>query len=118
VHLPQSACDALKALQGGAKVRAAFGPVFTAKGERLKKSTLEARWSSVRESAGLADFKWHDLRHSCASLLAQNNATLVQIAEQLGHKSLSMTMRYSHLVQGAAIPAHAALDAKLRGATK
>ncbi len=120
VHLPQSACDALKALQGGAKVRAAFGPVFTAKGARLKKSTLEARWSVVRKAAGLADsdLRWHDLRHSCASLLAQNNATLVQIAEQLGHKSLSMTMRYSHLVQGAAIPAHAALDAKLRGVPK
>ena len=118
VHLPQSACDALKALQGGANVRSAFGPVFTAKGARLKKSTLEARWSTVREAAGLADFRWHDLRHSCASLLAQNNATLVQIAEQLGHKSLAMTMRYAHMVQGAAIPAHAAMDAKLRGVTK
>jgi integrase len=117
VHLPQSACEALKALQGGDKVRAAFGPVFIAKGARLKKSTLEARWATVREAAGLkdADLRWHDLRHTCASIMAQNGATLVQIAEVLGHKSLSMSMRYSHLTQGSAVPAHAALDAKLTG---
>jgi len=118
VHLPQSACDALKALQGE-KVRALSGAVFVmAKGARLKKSTIESRWRVVRDAAGLADFRWHDLRHSCASIMAQNDATLLQIAEQLGHKSFSMTQRYSHLIQGAALPAHAALDKKLRGTPK
>jgi integrase len=114
VHLPESACTALSALKR-AKVRA-IGPVFiVGDGVRLKKSTLEARWISVRTAAGLKDFHWHDLRHSCASILAQNGANLMQIGAQLGHKSPSVTQRYSHLVQGAAIPAHSALDTKLRG---
>ena len=118
VHLPESACDALKELQTG-KIRAISGAVFVMPdGRRLRKSTIESRWRIVRTTAGLADFRWHDLRHSCASLLAQNGATLLQIAEQLGHKSFQMTQRYSHLVQGAALPAHAALDEKLRGTPK
>lgn len=117
VHLTQAACDALKALQGE-KVRAIGGAVFTMKGgARLKRSTLEGRWRVVRTAAGLKDFRWHDLRHTCASILAQQGSTLLQIAEVLGHRSFVMTQRYSHLVQGARLPAHAALDAKLQGKT-
>lgn len=114
VHLPDSAADVLKDLEG-AKVRA-IGPVFiTDNGVRLKKSTLEARWKIVRAGAGLNNFRWHDLRHSCASILAQSGANLMQIGAQLGHRSPSVTQRYAHLVQGAPIPAHTVLDSKLRG---
>jgi len=116
VHLTQSACDALKALQQAGKVRSIGGAVFTLpNGTRLKESTLEARWRKVRDAARLKDFRWHDLRHCAASYLAQSGATLLQIAEVLGHRSFTSTQRYSHLVQGAALPAHAALDAKLTG---
>ena len=94
-------------------MRAIAGPVFTCKGARLKKSTLEARWRRVRKAAGLVNFHWHDMRHTTASILAQQGSTLLQIAEVMGHRSLSMVQRYAHLVQGAALPAHAALDAKL-----
>jgi integrase len=116
VHLPESACAALRALQN-AKVRALGAVFITDNGKRLKKSTLEARWAKLRKSAGLEkkNLRWHDLRHSCASYMAQNGAGLMQIGAQLGHRSPSVTMRYAHLVQGVAIPAHAALDAKLRG---
>ena len=41
--------------------------------------------------------KWHDLRHSTASYLAMNGATLAEIAEVLGHKTLAMVKRYAHL---------------------
>jgi integrase len=117
VHLPQSACDALEELQGE-KVRGLSAVFVMPDGSRLRKSTLESRWRVVRDAAGLADFHWHDLRHSCASIMAQSGATLLQIAEQLWHKSFAMTQRYSHLIQGAALPAHAALDKKLRGSPK
>jgi integrase len=114
VHLPESACAALSELKH-AKLRA-IGPVFILlDGVRLKKSTLEARWKLTRDAAQLSNFHWHDLRHSCASILAQNGANLMQIGAQLGHRSPSVTQRYSHLVQGAPIPAHSALDTKLRG---
>jgi len=38
-----------------------------------------------------------DLRHTCASYLAQQGATLLQIADVLGHKQPEVTKRYSHL---------------------
>jgi integrase len=113
VYLTQNACAALKALQTE-KVRAIDGAVFTLPdGTRVKESTFDQRWHKVRAAAALKDFRYHDLRHSCASFLAQQGATLNQIAEVLGHKALATTQRYAHLVQGAPIPAHAALDAKL-----
>ena len=44
-------------------------------------------------------FRFHDLRHSAASYLAMNGATLAEIAEVLGHKTLAMVKRYSHLTE-------------------
>ena len=43
------------------------------------------------------DFRFHDLRHSAASYLAMNGASLAEIAEVLGHKTLQMVKRYAHL---------------------
>jgi len=47
--------------------------------------------------AGIEDFRFHDLRHSAASHLAMNGASLAEIAEVLGHKTLSMVKRYAYL---------------------
>ena len=55
------------------------------------------QWKRVREEAELVDFRFHDLRHTTASYLAQNGATLIEIAEILGHKDISVTKRYAHL---------------------
>jgi integrase len=113
VHLPSSAALALKALKRAAVVGQ---HVFLAdNGQPIKKSTLEFRWRAVRDAAKLRDFRWHDLRHSCASLLAQQGANLLEIGQVLGHKSASVTRRYSHLVEGAPVTGHAKLDEKLRG---
>ncbi len=47
----------------------------------------------------LEDFKVHDMRHTFASYSAMNGGTLLDIAELLGQKSLTVTRRYSHLTQ-------------------
>jgi site-specific recombinase XerD len=67
----------------------------------------------VRPAAGLKDFRWHDLRHSCASFLAASGASLVEIGSVLGHRSPSVTARYAHLVAGKPVTGHAKLDEKL-----
>jgi integrase len=56
-------------------------------------------WDDVRRRSGIENFVFHDLRHSAASYLAMNGATPLEIAEVLGHKSLDMVKRYSHLAE-------------------
>ncbi len=54
-----------------------------------------------------ADFRLHDLRHTAASWLRMSGADLQEVADQLGHRDLRMTRRYSHLS-----PAHSAAVVK------
>ena len=61
---------------------------------------IRTSWENVVKRAGLTNFKFHDLRHDRASTLAQGGASLAQIAEVLGHKTLQMVKRYSHLTEG------------------
>jgi integrase len=58
---------------------------------------IRAAWDTAIEKAKLEDFRFHDLRHSAASYLAMGGASLAEIAEVLGHKTLSMVKRYAHL---------------------
>ncbi len=53
-------------------------------------------WLAALERARIEDFRFHDLRHTAASYLAMSGATLAEIAEILGHKTLQMVKRYSH----------------------
>ena len=54
-------------------------------------------WYKALEDADIEDFRFHDLRHSCAPYLAMTGASLLEIADVLGHKQIQMTKRYSHL---------------------
>lgn len=58
---------------------------------------IRTPFETALKKAEIEDFKWHDLRHSAASYLAMNGASLAEIAAVLGHKTLSMVKRYSHL---------------------
>jgi len=49
------------------------------------------------KTAGIENFRFHDLRHTAASYLAMNGATTAEIAAVLGHKTLAMVKRYAHL---------------------
>ena len=55
------------------------------------------RFSRFAKKAGLEDFRFHDLRHSAASAMARAGVPERQMQEVLGHKSVSMTKRYTHL---------------------
>jgi integrase len=66
-------------------------------GKQDKPTDIRDAWLKAVERAGLEDFKFHDLRHTAASYLAMNGASLLEIAEILGHKTLQMVKRYAHL---------------------
>ena len=73
------------------------GLVFHAPGEPDRPLDPRGAFEAACERAGIADFVWHDLRHTTASYLAMSGATLAEIAAVLGHKTLQMVKRYSHL---------------------
>jgi len=58
---------------------------------------IREAWEYASKRAGISDFRFHDLRHTAASYLAMNGASLLEIAEVLGHKTLAMVKRYAHL---------------------
>jgi len=60
-------------------------------------ANLDKPWAKVRTAAGLTDFRFHDLRHTTASYLTMNGASLAEVAEALGHRTLVMARRYSHM---------------------
>ena len=49
------------------------------------------------EKAGIKEVTWHTLRHTCASRLVMAGVDIRTVQEILGHKTLAMTTRYSHL---------------------
>jgi integrase len=61
---------------------------------------VESAWLTARGKAGLDDVHFHDLRHTYASYLAMSGASLKDIADLLGHRSIQETTRYVHLVEG------------------
>ena len=59
---------------------------------------LSSNFSKLLELKGLRHIRFHDLRHSCASLLLANDVPMKQIQEWLGHSDISTTANiYSHL---------------------
>jgi integrase len=58
---------------------------------------VRSTWETALKRANIANFRFHDLRHSTASYLAMNGASLAEISEVLGHKTLQMVKRYAHL---------------------
>jgi integrase len=60
---------------------------------------IRVAWEKALTKAEITNFRFHDLRHSAASYLAMNGATLTEIADILGHKTLQMVKRYSHLTE-------------------
>ena len=76
---------------------------------------LRTPWETALKNAGIEDFRFHDLRHSAASYLAMNGASLAEIAEVLGHKTLQMVKRYAHLSEAHTAKIVAKMNEKIFG---
>ncbi len=90
--------DALALLNHRAKVRTIGDDRLFPAGGRSKKpdavADLRAPWEAALKAAEIADFHWHDLRHTCASYMAMSGVSQIEMAKLLGHRTLAMTMRY------------------------
>jgi integrase len=109
IHLPRTkngdprtiplnvvAVGALKQLRGAPKP-AGNDPVFPSvrSGDTLQGS--RGWFPTALEEAGIEGYTWHCNRHTFASRLVMAGVDLRTVAELLGHRTLQMVMRYSHL---------------------
>lgn len=62
----------------------------------VKGLTLHAAFRKACIRARIADFHWHDLRHSAITRLAQKLPNVIELAAVSGHRSLAMLKRYYH----------------------
>ena len=76
---------------------------------------IRAPWLKAVKEARVDDFRFHDLRHSAASYLAMNGASMVEIADVLGHKTLQMVKRYAHLSEAHTASVVASMNKKIFG---
>ena len=91
---------ALGLLRNRDKVRRIDSPYLFPGNDRKRPAVIRKAWDTVVKKSKLTDFHFHDLRHTAASYLAMSGASPIEIAEVLGHKTLDMVKRYSHLAEG------------------
>ncbi len=70
--------------------------VFTYKGKPVSRFNTRA-WRTALKNAGIADFRWHDLRHTWASWMAQSGVPIDALQQLGGWKTISMVQRYRHM---------------------
>ena len=62
-----------------------------------KYGDIKRSFKTALRRAGIKDFHFHDLRHTFASHLVMAGVDLTTVSKLLGHKSITMTLRYAHL---------------------
>ena len=73
-------------------------------GKLLTPGFVTSHFGYIVKTRGLRHLRFHDLRHSCASLLLANDVPMKAIQEWLGHSNFSITANlYSHLEYNAKI---------------
>jgi integrase len=71
-------------------------PAVDSPGQHMKHGALYKVYRRARKVAGRMDLRWHDLRHTGATLAAQQGATLADLMNRLGHSTVDAAMIYQH----------------------
>lgn len=72
--------------------------VFTYQGRSVKYTTAYKALTKICKMAGIPHTSWHTLRHTFATDLYARGAYLKSVQDLLGHSTINMTMRYTHVV--------------------
>lgn len=101
-YLPAPALDALRRHKGRETTPHEWGLIFTTtKGQPIHGTSLRLWFHMHCERAGVPDQHFHDMRHAAASLLIAQGATLVEVADLLGHSSIRIVEQvYKHIYDG------------------
>jgi integrase len=94
------------------------GLVFrTKRGTPIRRDNLHDKyWKPLLRRAGLPDIRFHDLRHTCATILLTKGVHPKIVSEMLGHSSVSITLdTYSHVIPGLGDVAVRAMEDALGG---
>ena len=95
----------------------AQGLVFcTRRGTPIRRDNLhDKHWKPLLGRAGLPDIRFHDLRHTCATLLLTKGVHPKIVSEMLGHSSFAITLdTYSHVIPGLGDAAANAMEDALK----
>lgn len=89
--------DSLKSVLQGIARRLDIPYVFFDKVTGKPYQSVKRSFITACKKSGITDFHFHDLRHTFASQLVMSGVDITTVSRLLGHKSLTMTLRYSHL---------------------
>ncbi|MBW3536860.1 MAG: tyrosine-type recombinase/integrase, partial [Actinobacteria bacterium] len=80
----------------------AEGLVFpSADGQPMRRSNFRRRvWEPATAEIGMTGFRFHDLRHTAATLAAASGASLKALMARIGHASAAAALRYQHVIDG------------------
>ncbi|MFT4164137.1 MAG: site-specific integrase [Microlunatus sp.] len=103
VHVPPHLVPLIRDHLDAHAGRGKDGLLFpNALGQHLHHGSLYKVYKPARAKAGRPDLRWHDLRHTGATLSAQAGATVRELMDRIGHSTPAMAMRYQHVADGRA----------------
>lgn len=108
VAISPEVVDLLKPRQGIGRAL-----LFPSPGNPRKPVDIRSAWETALRRAGIEDFTIHGLRHTAASYAAMEGATSAELAGILGHRTLAMVKRYSHLSPSHVARASAKIGARI-----
>ena len=115
IPLNDSALDIIKQLD----TEGEFEYLFVNRVTGNAYSNIHKAWGKLRLQAGLPNLRIHDLRHMYASFLVNNGVQIYSVSKILGHSTVKVTERYSHLdsktLQAAANSASLMINAAMGG---
>lgn len=100
--IPKKLLESLKMLKEKAMQKKYFKENWFVFGDELpfRETTIQVRKNKYCKLAEVKQIRIHDFRHSCASFLIQNGASIVLVSKYLGHSKISITLdTYTHLYE-------------------
>ena len=100
--IPKKLLESLKMLKKKAMQKKYFKEDWFVFGDELpfRETTIQVRKNKYCKLAEVKQIRIHDFRHSCASFLIQNGASIVLVSKYLGHSKISITLdTYTHLYE-------------------